>query len=521
MSASPTRIVVVGAGPVGARFVEGMLPAVRAGRVALTVVGAEPHDAYNRVLIADYAVGRTSRERLDLPDAVSARDHGADVRLGAAAVAIDRRRQLVVLEDGAEVPYDRLVIASGARANVPTLVGLEHARRPREAPPTAATTLDRSEGSMPAGVAVLRDLRDADEVREAVRDRRRIVVLGAGVLGMEFALAAREEGAEVAVVYHAAVPMERNLDRGAGQALAAAARAAGVEMHAHRRAESLVLSSDDERRFEGLVCADGTQLDGELLVLSCGVSARTELAAGAGLPVAGGILVDEELRSWADPDIYAIGDCAQPAVRPLSETAGPIGGAPSGLIGPGWRQADWLAAALSAEAEGRGRPELLPAEPRTLVMLKAEGVSVSSAGNVRPDPWEDDDVEVAVWADSGRRAYAKVVVREGVLTGFACAGLPRLAAELSLLFERGGVFGPSPLSLLALEAQGAPVAATTRSLDDWVCVCNGVTGTTILEAAADGADTVATIGTATRAGTGCGTCHDRIQDLLDTATARV
>ncbi|GMA94149.1 hypothetical protein GCM10025881_09730 [Pseudolysinimonas kribbensis] len=297
---------------------------------------------------------------------------------------------------------------------------------------------------MPPGVAVLRDLRDAELVRDAVEAGRRIVVLGAGVLGMEFALAAREEGASVDVVYHAAVPMERNLDAGAGRVLAAAARTAGVHMHAHRRAESLLLSSDDERRFEALVCADGSQLDGDLLVLSCGVTARSELAIAAGLPVSGGILVDEELRSWADPDIHAIGDCAQLASRPADATDRTVPGAPSGLIGPGWRQADWLAATLAAEATGAPRAGLLPRESRAVVMLKAEGVNVSGAGEVGPEAWEHDDVDVATWSDPARRAYAKLVIRGDVLTGFVCAGLPRLGAELSLLFERGGALAATP-----------------------------------------------------------------------------
>ncbi|NKF33576.1 FAD-dependent oxidoreductase, partial [Pseudomonas sp. BGM005] len=88
---------------------------------------------------------------------------------------------------------------------------------------------------------------------------------------------------------------------------------------------------------------DGKRIEGDLLVLSCGVRARTELAEAAGLRVGNGVLVDSSLRSWSDPRIHAIGDCAHLAdpAKYLHERQVP--GGPHGLIGPGWRQASWLA----------------------------------------------------------------------------------------------------------------------------------------------------------------------------------
>src|SRR4051812_124611 len=351
-SGGALRVVVLGYGPVGARLVEELLPAVRRGSVALTVLGAEDADAYNRVLIAEYAVGRAPRERLDVTDTAAARAAGVVIRRGTAALGIDRLRRVVRIEGG-EVAYDRLVFATGARANVPTLGGLETARRSRTVPPSGAQTLDEGGAPLPRGVVALRDLRDADVVLSAVREGRRIVVLGAGVLGMEVALAAGEQGASVAAVYHGGVPMARNLDEGGGRMLARAARAAGVSMVAHARAESVLTRTDADgrQRFDALLCADGKEIAGDLLLLSCGVSGRIELAAAAGLPVSTGVLVDEELRSWDDERVSAIGDCAHVAARGSELPDGRVPGGPAGLIGPGWRQADWLARRLEAEAE--------------------------------------------------------------------------------------------------------------------------------------------------------------------------
>lgn len=499
-----TRIVVIGYGPVGARFVEEMLPAVRSGSVALTVVGAEDDTAYNRVLLAEYAVGRADRERLEISDDRAVTEAGVELRLGETALSINRTRQTISLRSGELLPYDRLVLATGARANVPTLDGLG---KPKEG-------LDPAAAALPRGVEVLRDLRDGDAIRAAVEAGQRIVVLGAGVLGMELALAAREQGAEVVVVHHGDGPMARNLDLDGGRMLAAAARAAGVEVVGHSRAESVLARTADDGRltFDALICADGKLIHGDLLVLSCGVGARSELAKRAGLAVGRGVLVDEELRSWSDPDIFAIGDCAH-----VAAPADPVAGGPSGLIGPGWRQADWLAAALTAEATGDARPELLNAERRATVMLKAEQVHVVSGGIVDADAWHET-LEVSQWIDRARGAYAKLVARDGVIVGFVSVGMPRLGAELTLLFERGSVIPADPAVLLKLDAVGSTAEASAMPTpDDTVCWCNGVQAKTISACASGGVTTVEGVGAETRAGTGCGGCKGRIAQLIAAA----
>lgn len=563
-SGGALRVLVVGHGPVAARLVEELLPVVRAGSVAVVVVGAEEEDPYNRVLVAEHAVGRADRARLDVTDTAAAEAAGVRVIRGDAVVAIDRARRTAVLHSGGEVAYDRLVLATGARAHVPPMDGLEASRHARGDAPGHPDALDHGRRPLPTGIVALRDLRDARTVHEAVRAGRRVIVLGAGVLGMELALAAAERGADVVAVHHGDVPMARNLDRGGGRTLSHAADAAGVAMAAHARAEGVLLHDrgTGDERFQALLLADGGRIDGDLLVLSCGVTARDELASAAGLAVGRGVLVDGDLRSWTDPDVFAVGDCAHVAAPGSARPDGQVPGGPSGLIGPGWRQADALAALLAAEATAPGgraasRPRVTAAGDAArppVVMLKAEGVDVVAGGDVTAEPWDDPPRrrrrpgrahaaecaadaadasgdaadhgpaprEVAVWTDPARGAYVKTVTRDGVLVGFVAVGMPRAGAELTLLFERGGELPADRSVLLRLDAADAGALPTGDPLapDATVCWCNGVTAGTIAQAAADGATTVEAIGACTRAGTGCGTCRGRIQEVLASAGGR-
>lgn len=530
--AAVERVVLVGFGSVGARFAEELLPSVRAGRIALTVIGREEYEPYNRVLVAEYAVGHTTLDAMTLPGSPELAAAGARVLTGVTVLGVDRDLRLVELSSGETVPYDRLVLATGARANVPTLDGVDRRHRDRMALEKYTLALVGADDALPDGITVLRDLADADRVRDAVTARQRIIVLGAGVLGLEVALAAAQEGAEVCVVHHGGFPMPRNLDRGSGSVLTSALRRLGVSVVAHSRAEAVSFHTDDQagtRSFDALITADGKKIPGDLLILSCGVTARTDLAVLAGLRVAGGILVGQDLRSWSDDRIYAIGDCAQ-VLEPTEQLRGrrDIPGAPSGLIGPGWRQAEWLAARFAEEAAGHAVAAELPVERPALVMLKADGVDVVAVGDVSVEPWDDDHDpadgpshpvsprRVSQWADPEHGRYVKMVTRDGILTAFVSVGMPRSAAELTLLFERSGELPADRSVLLRFDgpdysdASAADAFAPTAT----VCWCNGVTVEKIEESAHAGNTTVACIGKSTRAGTGCGGCKGRISELL-------
>ncbi|MEE9095630.1 FAD-dependent oxidoreductase [Pseudarthrobacter phenanthrenivorans] len=506
------QIVIVGFGPVAARLVDELLPAVRAGHVRLTVVGAEAEAAYNRVLVADLGVGRATADALALADAAELTAQGVDVRLGLRARRVDRARQQVLLSDGAAVHYDRLVLATGSRPVIPNLIGINP---------------DPSSPVLPAGVTALRDLRDAAVLRAAVDGGKRVVVLGGGVLGLETALAAAEEGATVTVVHNGPHPLGRSIDRGGGAVLAAGLRRCGVRVAGNARSTGVEHNAPDGG-FSALLLDDGSAIDGDLLVISCGVRPRTELAEGCGLSTGTGILVDHRLRAHHEPHIFAIGDCAEVRCPDPGCAACRNSKGPSGLVGPGWRQAEWLAEYLTLLAAGSAGAELLPALPPEqpgVVVLKARGMNMAVAGDNSADPWDEEALtagaaagrprlQVAQWADPEHGRYVKMTTRGGVLEGLVAVGMPRTAAELVGLFERGAELPADRSLLLRLDGPDQLPGASADPAGT-VCRCAGVSGAAITAAVADGCSTVPEVSKATRAGTGCGGCHEDIKGLIE------
>jgi assimilatory nitrate reductase electron transfer subunit len=151
-------------------------------------------------------------------------------------------------------------------------------------------------------------------------------------------------------------------------------------------------------------------------------------------------------------------------------------------------------------------------------MLKAEHVDVVAAGDVSADPWDEDPQgrHVAQWADPEHGRYAKMVSADGILTGFVCVGMPRTAAELTLLYERGDELPADRSLLLRFDGPDFDPTAGSAALapNATVCWCNGVSVEQIDESITAGNTTVECVGRDTRAGTGCGGCRTRISDML-------
>ena len=499
-----TRIVVVGHGMVAARLIDDLDRYADPAALDVTVIGAEPEGAYNRLMLSEVIGGRAAVDGLAMP-------HRATwVRLldGVAAVRLDRERQLVVDEHGDEHPYDQVVLATGADPRVPPLAGLEDASR------------------WPSGVHALRTLADCRAVLARVGSVGRAIVLGGGLLGVEAAVGLRAHAVPVTVVHSGAGPLDRQLDAASATVLRHALRDNGIDVVTGGRAAEVVVH---DGAVAGLRLADGSVVEGGLLLIATGVRPRSDLAADAGLPCAAGVLVDSDLRSLADPRVSAIGDCAEPP------------GGCRGLLAPGWDQAAAVARRLARQGDSRSTgptdgaaaptgstPEaaaaLMAPAPEAaggdVIRLKAKDLTVVALGTLPDDDLADTDVHVVTVTDLRSRRRVRVGVRDGVLVGASVVGDAQLAADLTATYERGLPVPADPAQLLLRASEGGgglPTAQSPALIPGraTVCRCNGVAKSHIVAAHAAGDRTVDDVACRTRATTGCGTCTATVQGLLE------
>ncbi|MFY7068187.1 FAD-dependent oxidoreductase [Nocardiopsis changdeensis] len=464
------RIVVVGNGMVGARFAEEVARLDPAGeRVHVTVVGAEHHPAYNRVLLSGLVAGDYTAEqiRLPVPDTP-----GVTVRTGLSAVSLDTAARTVALDDGTGLDYDELVLATGARAAFPPVTGVSAA-----------------DGAPGEGVCALRDLDDCRRLLALVRPGAPVVVLGGGVLGLEAARGLQSRGARVSVVESSPWIMRRQIDRAAADILRRRYDALGVKVHSWRVASRWIPGT-------GLELDDGRVLPGDALVVTAGVRGNIELAKDAGIEVEHGVLVDDALAT-SDARVHAIGDCAQH----------PGGGA--GLVQPGWEQAAVLARRLTGT-----EPQARYTGSRPVTRLKAEGIELTAFGEVHTDEEDGGDLEMLTVSDPHGGRYAKLVVRADRLVGSVLLGFPEAAAVLSQLHDSGAPVPADRLALLQGTVPAAPAGEAGERPAPVVCRCNAVTRDDLEQAWLDGARTRESIAAATRATTGCGGCVRDVNALL-------
>ncbi|HWC24366.1 MAG TPA: FAD-dependent oxidoreductase [Flexivirga sp.] len=471
------RIVVVGHGMVAARLLDelGRLTADRSDTtLEVTVIGAEPHRPYNRLLLSEVLAGRADLGRLTLPAPTVSSGMTLRVLRGTNATKLDRHRQVVVCDDGSEFAYDTVVLATGAAARLPL--------------PDAA----------PQGVRVLRTIDDCRELLAACSYPRRVTVVGAGLLGLEIACGLAARGADVHVLHRGGHVLDRQLPADAAETARAALADNGIRVLSDADLESLQHDGD---RLTGVRLRDGREVPTDLVVASVGIAPRTEIAARAGLPVRTGIVVTDALRSPADPRIAAIGDCAEPA------------SGCTGLLAPGWAQADRLARDLV------GRPaaqeDAATRHTSAVVKLKATGVDVVTIGD---GPAPPDGARTVTLSDPAGRRHVQVSVAGRRVVAACCVGAKRVAADLTAAYERGTPVPDDPALLLLDRLPSATVPTTddptTMPSRATVCRCNGVTKKDIVDAHLAGARELPEVAAATRATTGCGGCTDVVCGLL-------
>lgn len=406
------RLVVVGASLAGLRAAQAARKAGFDGD--LVMVGEERHLPYTRPpLSKELLAGEHTVDRVSLP----CDELGIDWRLGAPAEKLDRARRRVVLSDGEEVEYDRLVLATGSR--------------PRRWP-GAGGALD--------GVYVLRNLEDAIALRAAFDQRPRVVVVGAGFIGCEVAQTARKEDLDVTLIDIAPTPM-LPLGPALGGWCAELHRDHGVDVRLGTGVGGLI----GEGRVDAVELADGERVPADIVVVGLGAVPNTEWLAGSGLTLDPGLQCDATLTAAGDPDILGAGDIVT-WPHPLAD-------------GEAIRIEHWTVAAEQGQLAGRN-VVLDPGERKPYVAppyfwSDQYDVKIQSLGL----PGRAEGVELLESTpDGSRRVYGGA--RDSRLVGIIAINAARRLGSYRMALEDPPVFEELRTRVAAdAAALGAPVAA--------------------------------------------------------------
>ena len=468
-----SRLLIVGNGMATDRLVDELVARDGLGSLAVTIVGEEPGVAYNRIQLSHVLAGAPADE-VTTKTAGGYAEQGIRLVSGRWVQRLDTGTGQADIGNGERIGYDQAILATGSTPVIPPVTGLR----------------DRA-GALARGVHTFRTMEDCVALRAESYSGgppRQVVVVGAGLLGLEAAKVLYDLGHQVTVVHPSDTLLNNQLDEVGGAFLRQAIEALGITVMIGRVESALCRASG----VEALLLADQRIVPADTVVFTTGVRPRIETAVASGIEVDRGIVVDDHLATSA-PGVAAMGECAE------------HDGTVIGLVAPCWDHAAVLADRLAGtDPEARYRPA------PSFARLKVAGVEVTSMGLI--DAGEGDEVLQTI--EERRGVYRKVIVRDGRLAGAVLVGDADGGASLIRVFERADPLPPNRIDLLCTADAFTPSPGGSD-----LCHCNRVPETTVAAAIAAGSGTVEEIRRATRAGTGCGSCVGHIQRLLDDAPA--
>ncbi|BFM07997.1 nitrite reductase large subunit NirB [Halioxenophilus aromaticivorans] len=469
--AAKPKVLVVGNGMVGHKFIDCLLDAKGDGHHILTF-SEEPRLAYDRVQLSSYFSGASVND-LMLTSEQYYQEKGVSFLLRDKVVELDREQKCVITESGRKEDYDKLVLATGSFPFVPPIPGNDQEH-----------------------CLVYRTIEDLEAITASAQSSKVGVVVGGGLLGLEAANALKHLGLESHVVEFAPRLMAVQLDEGGGALLRRKIESLGVGVHTEKATKEIVAGS--ERRYR-MNFADGSFLETDMIVFSAGIRPQDALAREFGLDIGerGGIVVNNFCQT-SDENIYAIGECAL------------WGGRIFGLVSPGYTMAKVAACHISGDCE-----EFVGADMST--KLKLLGVDVASIGDAHGRTqgclnysYYDDSEEVykslVVSADGKHLLGAVLVGDVSDYGGWLQLMLNKLEIPTSpeeLLFPKEDV---------VFDVESLPQEAL-------ICACNSVTKGQIEQAVIAGARDMNAIKQQTLASTGCGSCGALAEQVFEAKMA--
>ncbi len=458
------RIVVIGSGPTGMRFVHEML--ARQPDANITLFGNEPYAPYNRVQLSSVLAGDVDRNdiALDMPD-VTKYPNFQFVICAIKQISPESRQITDTLDRN--YYFERLVIATGSRPFVPNIPGIEQ-----------------------TGVYTFRNLKDTDALYARLSSSKHIVVVGGGLLGIEAARALQRLNTKVTLIQQSDRLMNRQLDDEASSQLLEKLQALDINV----MLSSGVRVVHGMNRVEAITTRAGEKIACDTVLFCTGITTNSELAREAKLKIGKGIVVNDQLKT-SDENIFAIGECCE------------FNGQTYGLVAPGLEQA-----AIVADVITGGQSHYAGSQQQS--RLKVVGEHVVSQGEITDFPRYGSEREMIYRADG---IYRKLVIRRGRLVGMLGIGdWPELPRIQELLQQNRRVM---PWQLWWFRTKGKLwLNDASNDVNLWpkaaiVCQCNSVCQGTLVEAIENGCTTREALSEATGAGTVCGSCKPLLQQL--------
>lgn len=403
------QLVIIGNGMATNRLLEHLLKQAP-DHYQITLFGAEPHPAYNRIMLSPVLANEIASDAIQLHNHRWYRLQGIRFFCGETVVRIDRAQRCVYSHSGICQPYDQLVIATGSQPVLPTSV--------------ARSSLD--------GFFSFRTLNDVRQLQQATHSIRHALVIGGGLLGLEAAHGLNQLGCKVTVLHRSNWLLNRQLDPTAGQLLADTLRQRGIEILTGVEAHSFA----GQQQVSSVRLSNGCHMPVELVVSAVGIQPDTGLAHAAGLECQRGIVVNNQLLT-SDTAIFALGECSE------------FEGHTFGLVAPVYDQAQVLAAQLTGNTDAAFQHRPLATR------LKVSGIELFSAGEHLASP----DLQCQQFYNHLDGSYRSLLFRDNRLAGVVLYGDTRDGNHYFELIEQQHDI--SALRPLLIFGQG--VAANTES----------------------------------------------------------
>ncbi|GAF55536.1 LOW QUALITY PROTEIN: nitrite reductase [Psychrobacter sp. JCM 18901] len=472
------KLVVIGNGMVGHHFIERAIEKGLHDQFEIHVFAEEDRPAYDRVYLSSYFEHRDV-SKLNLVDLSRYEDAQIQLHLNQRITNIDAANQCISTEDGTQIDYAELVLATGSYPFVPPIPGREHPH-----------------------CHVYRTIKDLDDIlstAEQPKVKKKVSVVGGGLLGLEAAKALVTLGLETYVVEFAPQLMGVQLDAAGGDILKRKIEALGVKVLTGKNTKAIIDNtlSDEASCHLTMQFADDTSLDTDMIVFSAGIRPQDGIIksnpeCGIEIGTRGGILIDEACRTNA-PHVYAIGECAV-----WDNTV-------FGLVAPGYS----MASICAAQIAGDHAQTFTGADMST--KLKLMGVDVGSIGDAMA---QQKTLELLIPKPCG--IYKKLVTTADNkrLLGAVLVGDTEDYNNLLQLFLNDIDLPAHPESLILPNVEKPTMGIENLPDSATICSCYNVTKGAICAAVEEGAYTMAEVKSCTSAGTGCGGCAPMVKDTL-------